>query len=212
LVTGVLPLKELEYLTALDDPHEDQDDGSHEKEMDEAAHRMGGNEPERPKHDQDHGNCPQNGDLLFGTSKRPAGCRVASFTDSVFQVALVQVKHRELRHAHFAGLAESLHDDAEELVLEELLHQEVVVATGYLPGAMSLSISFGRKLDAGVREDSARFEDQPVCDVQVELRQLKGSAIRRRYSNFHAMSDKHVGSDTYLEFAQEEGCVSIEMK
>ena len=44
-------------LPAGDDPDQHDDDGDDEEDMDEAAHRGAGHQPEQPQDDQDHGDC-----------------------------------------------------------------------------------------------------------------------------------------------------------
>jgi hypothetical protein len=41
----------------LDDLHQDHDDGKHQKDVKESAHRIGGDQPEQPKHHQNYRYC-----------------------------------------------------------------------------------------------------------------------------------------------------------
>src|SRR5436190_2154825 len=50
--------------SAADDANEHHDDGDHEEDVDEAAHRVGADEPERPEEDQDYGKRWQHGGLV----------------------------------------------------------------------------------------------------------------------------------------------------
>jgi len=42
---------------ALDDLHQDHDDGKHQKDVKEPTHRVGGDQPQQPKHRQNYRYC-----------------------------------------------------------------------------------------------------------------------------------------------------------